>query len=244
MGFFAASFESLLVFLAIILLSALSNWIKQRQERKQEELAEREAELPGRPLPPAAEPVEDRPRQTRDWEEELRRLFEGDREEKAPPPLPRPVSRPVVIETVETPQARPPIVVNSPRVPSPQPAPTSAKGLPAEVRRTPVLTEPRTSTASPVAKSPVASLSGASKAYERASHLREFATSRLRAAVRQTEHARPSSQVRVPREVATPEVAALLSLLRHPYSARQAILAGVVLGPPKALEDGPSPGSR
>ncbi len=33
---FAASWESLLVFLVIVLLSGLSNWLKQRQSRRQE----------------------------------------------------------------------------------------------------------------------------------------------------------------------------------------------------------------
>ena len=235
MGFFAASFESLLVFLAIILLSALSNWIKQRQERKQEQLSDADpdlAERPGRPIPPT--PGEVLPRQGRDWEEELRRLFEGDREEKAPPPLPRPVLRPVVIETVEKPPSRPPVVVVAPRVLTPAPSPVSPKALPPE---------PRTAGPAPGAKSAGLSLAEAAQAFERASHLKNLPVSRVHA-THPTAHLRSDNPASVAHRIQTPEVAALLSLLRHPHSARQAILAGIVLGPPKGLEEGPPLGSR
>src|SRR5678815_301962 len=91
------SWESLLVVLGFILLSALSNWIKQRRQgaepdpwttRDARSGPSSQQDKPAPPhIPRASTPA---PKHV-GWEEELRRLLEGDElEQTPPPPLPTP----------------------------------------------------------------------------------------------------------------------------------------------------------
>lgn len=234
MPLLAASIESLLVFLVIILLSGLSNWLKHRQEHKEQAERQREAPLPPHaPEPDHAPPSPaPQPEKARDWEEELRRLFGG--EPAPPPPAPRPVTEP------PTPIAPPPPVVLAPprtqRVPeleeAPEPAPVA---LPQGTHF------PRTAEALDTTDGPefiLAPLKDSASAIERARQLRAAASARLHPIVAQTEtHARATTAATVTHP-ASPEVLQLIAQLRHPRAARQAILASVVLAPPKAF-DGP-----
>jgi hypothetical protein len=70
------------------------------------------------------------------------------------------------------------------------------------------------------------------QAYERTSHQDRKVEARLREAA-----PHPVGMTSVPHRGGTPEASAVLALLRNPHSARSAILASVILGPPKALEN-------
>lgn len=217
--------ESLLVFVVIVLLSALSNWLQHRKQR--ERARQRPASPPPvRPAghgeaPPPVDTPPPPPPPVRDWEEELRRLLEGESEvpPRAPPPPP-----PVIVR--ETPPPPPPPV--RPIAPVPAPAPTP-----------PPLFRPAPAPASlEQAEAPafeLAPLSESNQAYARAAQLSEQVAARIAQAYVRTERPIAAGPVQRGGSV-TPEVAALFAQLRHPRTARQAILASVVLGPPRGLE--------
>ncbi len=215
-----ASLESILVFAAIVLISALSNWLKQRQERKQ---AEARGELePGRPGPvrqplfddedldgapparPAAKPL--------DWQEELRRLLEGDQPRPVPPPPPPLAPR------------------SAPAVDAPPP-----------IRTAPVPTPPRPVVVT-LAETQAGPLGGPGRleesaaAFLRGSQLPEVAEVRLQTAVQQVASARPKEARRLDLRPPTETAARLRELLRDRTTVRQAVLASIILGPPRGME--------
>jgi hypothetical protein len=109
----AASIESFFIFLLIAAGSAVFNWFKNRGENGTD-WSETEAPPPGRRPPvfktPTA-PAVPRPTQTTNWEEELRRMLEGTiPTTRTPPPVviqerktPPAISRPPAPERVEAP---------------------------------------------------------------------------------------------------------------------------------------------
>lgn len=221
-----ASIEGLLFFLLIIGVSALSSWLKRKQEQKQE----------GAPPPEAGEEGAP-PRKRFDWEEELRRLIEGNRPESDPtkPPPPPPVIRPVLEETAEPP--RPPVVGTE--VAPGQRRPRAARPLPAK--------EPVKS----VADSFHRELAGRRDAiHHRIGRLKVSWAKRaeeMDAAVaeRTAGWKRLRSPGMVPRTTrtlqgnrrqASPAVRHVLASLSRPSSAAEAIIAAEILGQPKGLQ--------
>jgi hypothetical protein len=77
-----------------------------------------------------------------------------------------------------------------------------------------------------------AALSTSAAAFQRASQLDVNVGEHLRQLVEQTPLAGPAGRSRV----SSPDAAHAVALLRHPPSLRSALLASVILGPPKALE--------
>lgn len=75
-------------------------------------------------------------------------------------------------------------------------------------------------------------------AYQGAAKLPIRSARRLQRVVEQT--ARPAPAAPLARSPAPPEAITVLAQLRQPRTTRQAILAAVILGPPKALETSPS----
>jgi hypothetical protein len=229
-----ASTEGLLIFAVIGLISALSNWIKKRHEE-----AERAKHLPA-PHPGADQPVpapQKAPARP-GWQEELRRLLEGDLSGHETPP-PGPLHEPA-----------PPVVHRTtiPRVPAPEPvaeprwAGRDKELVPPLVLPTgthfPSWTEPTPATEAPSGPAfELEHMEASTAAYERGQHAPEAAIVRLHEAVAQTVAARPSlPSLRLePRFAQARELAARL---HNPATARQAILAAVILGPPRALEKG------
>jgi hypothetical protein len=211
MPLLADSWESLIAFLVILLLSGLSNWLQRRKGRPPEPAEGEEAELPPplRPLrrtretgEPTPEPTPPEP--TFELERELRRLFG---EESSPPPPP------------PEPAAAPPVL----------PAPAS-----------PTLSESLEARPAPTRE--LATLAQAEEAYQRASALDELAQAKLEAARARAEAAKALAARRRAEAVArlqgrSPEVEALLTALRSPQTARQALLATFIFGPPKALDE-------
>jgi hypothetical protein len=187
----------------LILLSAVSNWLKRRAQPEESELWPDEPE-PGDQLPrprrdlPPGEPA---PRPVRSsWEEELRRLLEGEsprRPESRPAPTPPPV-RPVVIAPSRQAPTTPPIV-------------TAA--IPAA----------RTQT---IGQTAVA-LGRAREAQRRAADQLRQAQTRI--------GGRPLLSAMERRQDRAEELRQARAWFRSPQAARQAVIASVILGPPRAV---------
>jgi len=83
--------EQLIIFLLLAIGSALSGYL-QKKRRREAEQAERPT------TPPGERPVPSWPATTRDWQEELRRILQGELKPApphpvAPPPIPPPVRK-------------------------------------------------------------------------------------------------------------------------------------------------------
>lgn len=211
--------ETLITILVLVLLSAVSGWLKKRANGAEadESWPPPAPRSPGRPMAPptprptakpAGSPAEGRP-VTRSWEEELRRLLEGDRP-MASPPAPPPKAPPI-------PPARP------------QPAP-------------PVLVGPARSVVSTPASAPLGSLEGVvaelgeltTTARQQAQRLQGRAATELKRA--EAVVARQVTETHVPhREGLTEEISAVRGMLGSSRTARQAVIASVILGPPVGL---------
>jgi hypothetical protein len=142
------------------------------------------------------------------WEDELRRLL-GDETPTRPPVLSPPINRP---KPVASPQIKPaPVVVRAP-VP--------------DVVPIPVPTVQRVSTGE------LAKLDESRLAYERASQLDKLTAERIKKVPGQ--HVGSTSVVF--HTLASPEVAQAVSLVKNARAVRTALIASIILGPPKALE--------
>jgi hypothetical protein len=197
--------EKLIFLVVVAIISMLHSWWKKKRGEPETE-AESEpwpSQKPSRPptAPPAGRPAP-LPSKAASWEEELRRLLQGEEPARptpppvvvqVPPPLPRVVSRPaprpVVIEQVD---------------------PDMEKGLPVQMP----------------------SLEQSAQAFLRASQLEsKVATNMQRVDQQVTTH----PKLGLKRQVA-PEIRQAIGLVRNRQSQRAAIIAGIVLGPPKAME--------
>jgi hypothetical protein len=205
--------EGLLVILMLVLLSAVSNWLKRRAQPEEPEVWPDEPGPGDRPLAHRdsdARPESERPARPR-WEEELRRLLEGEppprRQEPrtvAPPPPP---VQPVVVTTPRPAMAAPPPIVT------------------VATRSGPVHTIGETALA----------LGRTRETQRRAAE--EFR--RARGQIGGRSFQLPGTQ-RVARSA---ELQQARSWFRDPQAARQAVVASIILGPPRALEaSGDAPG--
>ena len=207
---FAASVEGAIILLVLWLLSALFNWIKRRAEEKQSGAPAPVPPRPGEHPAPAPAPAT----AAKTWEEELKRLLEGESPVFTPAPPP-PVAPPIIVTV-------PPPVLAPARAPARAPA----------TRRTAAV-EPW-SEESDAPSRPLATLRESEAAFSSASQLHERVAARMRHVV---DHTREVSSS--PLEIRRHHVAATatLALLQSPQSARQAIVTALVLAPPKALEN-------
>jgi hypothetical protein len=208
MPLFAESWESLIAFVVILLLSGLGNWLRQRKAPPPESWTDEEEAPSPRPGRPRPEFEESRPTPPAfDLERELRRML-GEEPPASPPPPP-PV---IVTAPVET---RPP-----PRAPAPVIVPEDLEQRPAPGFE-------------------LAAVAEAQAAYQRAGAIDANAQALLEAAkARAAQHR--ASLAGPHRDAHAPEVAAVLAALRSPRTARQAILASIILGPPKAFAEEPA----
>jgi hypothetical protein len=238
-----------LVFLLFAGGSAFLNWLKKRKERKQYEHEAAERARRGEPEPQwedsvaveaeddYASPVVVQPPQpkpqpaARSWEEELKRLLEGDfanpppQQKAEPPPLP-----PVVVLPAPAPARREP-VRPARRAPEPEPVlPT----LPPVFSRG-GQTEDAPSHETHEGYGHLSTLGQSAKAYDRASHLSDLVAAKLAAMDSKTAFLPPETQA-IHRRIRSDDMVSVLKLLRTPSSARQVILAQTILGTPKGLE--------
>jgi len=197
--------EQLIILALIAGASLLHGWWKKRQE------AESESE-PGRMLPPLRRPgtpptgrSAPEPSPAASWEEELRRLLQGEQ----PPRRPQP---PVVTQ-------------------APPPLPPVFVGRPSPVRRPPPVSQsdPDMDRGLPVR---MPTLEHSAQAFLRASNIESKVAEHMQRAGQQVAS---HKTLEIKREVA-PEIRQAVSLVRNRQSQRAAIIAGMVLGPPKAME--------
>ncbi len=202
--------ETLITLLVFGIIAAIGNWFNAQKRKKLDAEREREAASPN--VRPMQRPSESRPPPAPafDWQEELRRVLQGDEPVLPPRPPPPPVLRPAT----------------PPPVPRPQPAQVSKPIV--VVRPFPVVeTE---GTGLPVT---LPGLTQSATAYTRAQKLESSVEGHMREAREQVAR----HTVRVSARRATPEVAGIVKMIREPHGARTAILASIILGPPKALEN-------
>lgn len=197
-------FIGLIIFAVIAIIAS---WLKRKQGESEETETwtppppRRPQSTRGQPPPP---PVQQPPPKAMTWEEELRRLLEGQLPEREPPPPPIIAQRPA--------PAPPPLPVPTPRVPE-----IEEPAFPAAFRPSTVLRE-------------------SELAYERASHLDTQVEEHFRELM-----THPPAQTELPRRSAVrPEIAEALALVRSRRSLRAAVLASVILGPPRALAHEPT----
>lgn len=200
--------EKLIVIVVIIGAAMIHSWIKRKQEEA--EARETDPDAPQRKPPPL--PSEPSPRSPGGWQEELRRLLQGE----APTPSPRPpVSRP-------KPAVPPPVIKPTPEPAAPRPfLARSSIPVPEMGREMEVGLSVR----------PV-SLDQASAAHQRASHLQQSVVQRMQETTSKVStHA---ATVLAARRATNADRVRLL--LREKETQRSAILASVILGPPRAVE--------
>jgi hypothetical protein len=208
--------ESFLTALVILVISAVATWFKKRTQGDRGREGGRVGELqpPSQINRPAGQrPVVSRPPQRpASWEEELRRLLEGETtaSQSAPPAPPPVVVPPVPRPAVVPPPIRVRPVVNRPvYVPPVEAAPTFE-----------------------IPKRQLGSLEESRKAYERASQLDKTVAQHI-----DRVQGAPVKLTTVTHKELSPEVAQVVSLFKNPGTARRAVIASVILGPPKGLEE-------
>jgi hypothetical protein len=222
---FAAA-DTLITLLIFAAIAIISSWWKKRQGDSESD-PRGDGQGPAPPLPSRRNKPP--PAQPTNWEEELRRLLEG--EEAAPPSAPPP---PPVAPS--RPAPKPPPVPRRPVVVVREEGETE-KGLAVEL---PKLAESARSFLR--AKSlehqveehlrQRAGLATSASAYARASQLEVKVAEHLRHV---TEDA-ARSPVPHRERAAAPESAVVRAMLHDRRAARAAILAAVILGPPRSLE--------
>jgi hypothetical protein len=203
-----AAIDNWIILLIFAAVSMVVSWLQKRQRQGQDE-EETPSAPPNRrpdtvpsPAPPPGRPAP----KPLSWEEELRRLLEGQTAEppSAPPPPP-----PI------------PTQARRPAVPPPMPAP-EPKVRSHAYEHSPV----------EVAFTPLQGLTESTQAIDEAVTLEE----RVRLHLRQVTQ-KPVGTTQVRHLPASANAAQLHALIRDPKSVRTAVLASIVLGPPRALAE-------
>lgn len=219
-------FESLITALIFLVVGAIVTWFQKKNQEKQER-ENPKPPMPARPNTPrptiSPRPAAPRPSS---WEDELRRLL-GD-ETAAPPPPVRPTP-PVV-------KAPTPVIIPTVR-PTPIPAPRPIPVVPVPVAQ-PAPTLATLTGAAQVEQSvkDLGAMQESRRAYERASQLDVTMANRIA-----TTPGKPVQTTSVVHRVVPPEVTQVVSLFKSARTARQAVIASIILGPPRALEGNSSP---
>jgi hypothetical protein len=210
----AAEWFEILAALIFLLVTAAAQFIQKRVRNQREvptpedDDSDTSAHPPGRHPPPLVEA--DEPMARDHWEQQLRRLIQGETTSTAPP--------------VIAPSPPPP-----PQTPHlPRPAQTH-RGRPVEER--PVRAERAPSTIEQAHRAAASKLAAAAAdPYRRIASFRERTPRVTLARAAPARISEPSSRSD------TRRASAVIGMFRHPRSARQAIIAATVLHPPKGLE--------
>lgn len=222
---FAAA-DTLITLLIFAAIAVISSWWKNRQ-RDQESDPWGDGRGPAPPLP--SRRGKGPPAQPTNWEEELRRLLEG--EEAAPPsapppppvapsrpaPKPPPVPRRPVVVVREEGEMEKGLAVELPKLAESARSYLRAKSLEHKVEED---------------LRQRAGLATSASAYARASQLEVKVAEHLRHVTEDTAR----SPVPHRERAAAPESAVVRAMLHDRRAARSAILAAVILGPPRSLE--------
>ncbi len=202
--------NSLLVTVAVLAITAISSWLQKKgQTEDPDSLGDEWKNIKRqRPEhPPRMDSTSSPSRPVPGIDwEKELRRFLGGEAPSAPPPIP------------------PPVVVQQPS----RPPPLLSKSKPKSSR--PVVAVEPDEGPSRI----LSTLTEAASAYEKAQRLHEKVAGRMRKTDKQTQThkaAIPGHAKRV-----APEIASVVSLLRSPHTARHAVVASLILSPPKALE--------
>lgn len=208
--------EQLLILVVIAVLSALHSWWKKKQGGEPESEDGDSPEPSNRPRTPrpGAAP-QPRPSPANNWEEELRRLLQGEESPAAPPP-------PVII-------AAPPPLPAQPRPVAPRPAAPQPYLARSSI---PIPLEGEEENVGLPVKMPT--MAESAQAFLRGRSIDTQVSERMEQVQAQvTRHRGDVRNIRV----VSPDVTRALELLRERSSQRSAIIASVILGPPKALAE-------
>jgi hypothetical protein len=234
-----SSWIKLIVVLFFLALSGVSNWLKKRSQ------AERARNAARNPRPPTAahrssqsSPVirgtTSRPTGPASWEEELRRLLEGETPSAPParPPSAPPIAvPPIAPRTITLPSLRPAAPAPPMNVP-PLATPRPTVVRPTIVRVPESTPAPlRVPTVTSIGTRDLASMSQSRAAYEKgqqlgtkvAAHIEKVPTQRVQLTT-------------VTRGERSAELSASVAMFKNPRAARQAVIASIVLGAPRAFE--------
>jgi hypothetical protein len=214
------------ILVAIAIGSIIVEWLKKKKppgEPGSTDEGESHRSTPSTTSRPAAS----QPAATSDWEEELRRLLSGEPPVAKPPPVPTPQPTPV------PPPIRP-VVIQAPRH---VPAPSAVTSAPPVVRTIP---PPLAGTAKAETKKRIEvqlpTLKESVTAYQRASHLQAQGIERLKHVEEMTER-HVASVPAAHRPTVLPDAARTIALIRNRNTVRQAIVAAMIFGAPKGLEN-------
>ncbi|HKS35828.1 MAG TPA: hypothetical protein VJW76_01470 [Verrucomicrobiae bacterium] len=215
-----AAFDAFWIFVAIAIGSAIFEWLKKKGRQPDAD------EWPGQEQPHGSPDRPSRPTaplpKAGDWEAELRRLL-GEAPAPTPPPTAPPPRHVPAPPPVSTPRpfvapAPPPIVQRT--MPAPVPIPVARPPLEPEEEELPMR---------------LTKLDLSRAAYERASQLHESVADHLRQIDERTGRRRVETST-ARRESASPDAVRAISLVRNPHTVRQAVIASLIFGRPKALE--------
>jgi len=195
------------ILIAIAIGSTVAEWWKKRKQPGQTDSSLRDPSSP--PAPP-------QPTAPSDWEEELRRLLGGEPPVTKPPPVAAPPPlRPVIIH-----EPAKPISIGVVSLPAAQPVPSLAEPVFVHAEKSVAVSLP--------------ALQESITAYQRASHLHEEVAGHLRRVEEMTHHHVANVPTAL-HQAPSAESVQTISMIRNPNTARQAIIASLILGPPKAL---------
>lgn len=225
-GFFAALDTQILVMLAVVVISAISSWLQKRNQKDgRAEPWGGEDDETYRQQRTGSNPSTSNPSQPLNWEEELKRLLEG---------------KPPLDGTAGTPPPPPPAVR---RVPPSLPAETvsrESEGIAEESIASREGSSPWQDTSYdslPEPTKPLATLEHSTQAYQRIAQFHENVAAHMHRVDAQVEkHGQPLRAPAHASRAINADARAVVTLLRRPATARQALLASFVLAPPKALE--------
>jgi len=208
------------ILLLIVLGSAINEWLKKKKQTGKKDSSPTESDSQ-QPRDPATmpRPASPRPKATSDWEEQLRRLLDGEMPVAKPPPVAPPLIQPVIVQ--------------EPKLAPPQRRVVAA----APVARTAplALSGPGTAEAAKTVEVHLQALKESAAAYQRASHLHEGVAEHLKRIEEMTEH-HPGKVPTAHRPGFSAEAAQTIALIRNPHTVRKAMIASLIFGPPKTLE--------
>lgn len=215
------------IVLAIVIISAITSWWQNRNKKEgQAEPWGGEDNENYRPHPQAGGAGTPNPNQPLNWEEELKRLLEG---------------KPPLDNTAGTPPPPPPIVRRMEPPPLPEPAARESQSTPEEDLPSRESSSPwsdATYDSLPEPTKPLATLEESTQAYQRIAQFHENVAAHMHRVDAQVEkHGHPVVAAKPARRASgSADARAVVGLLRQPAAARQAVIASLILAPPKAME--------
>jgi hypothetical protein len=204
--------DSLITALVLMIVSALAAVMKKKAAEGRDDSA------PRPPSPPQPGPS---PRPT-SWEDELRRLLNN--QQSTPRPPMRPSPPPVVATRPQPLSPAPPVVIKPMLVP-----PDRRAIVPVP---TPVLKPALVPSGVQVSAAQLAPLNQSREAYERASQLDKKVADHIDRVPDQ-----PVLTTSVLRRSVSPEITQVVEMFKSAQAARQAVMASLILGPPRALQE-------